>query len=149
VVSCESSWPLLRGQRSFHLGNRGQDGNSQVGLGEEKWTHVHLCAGSRSAIGNRARDARRQDNTTRRRRLRFQLIKILVVIFALRSYRECAKGVYKLQGMICRGFPPQHFLFLFRTDYMDSSDFYCYFWAYQFLLFSFSVLHFLVVVSVR
>ena len=30
MVSCESSWPLLRGQRSFHLGNRGQDGNSQV-----------------------------------------------------------------------------------------------------------------------
>jgi len=30
VVTCESSWPLLRGQRSFHLGNRGQDGNSQV-----------------------------------------------------------------------------------------------------------------------
>jgi len=33
----------------------------------------------------------------------------------------------------------------------DSPDFYCYFWAmaYPFLLFSFSVLHFLVVVSVR
>ena len=29
MVSCESSWPLLRGQRSLHLGNRGQDGNSQ------------------------------------------------------------------------------------------------------------------------
>jgi len=28
-------------------------------------------------------------------------------------------------------------------------DFYCYFWAYPFLLFSFSVLHFLVVVSMQ
>ena len=33
------------------------------------------------------------------------------------------------------------------TDYMDSPDLYCYFGAYPFLLFSFSVLHFLVVVS--
>ena len=32
---------------------------------------------------------------------------------------------------------------------MDSPDFYCYFWAYPFLLFSFSVFHFLVAGSVR
>ena len=40
--------------------------------------------------------------------------------------------------------------FFFRTDYINSPDFYCYFWAYPFLLISFfSVLHFLVVVSAR
>ena len=35
----------------------------------------------------------------------------------------------------CKSFPPQPFFFFFRTDYMDSPDFYCYFWAYPFLLF--------------
>jgi len=36
-------------------------------------------------------------------------------------------------------------------NYIDSPDFYCYFWAYPFLLFSFFLffLQFLVVVSVR
>ena len=49
----------------------------------------------------------------------------------------------------CKSFPLQPFFFFFRTDYMDSLEFYCYFWAYPFLLISFSVLHFLVVGSVR
>ena len=51
--------------------------------------------------------------------------------------------------LFCKSFPSQPFLFFFRTDYMDYPDFYCYFWAYPFLLFSLSVLQFLVVVSVR
>ena len=38
--------------------------------------------------------------------------------------------------------------FFFRTDYMIPQTVYCYFWAYPFLLFSFSVLHFSVVGSV-
>jgi len=51
-------------------------------------------------------------------------------------------------SFFCKSLPQQTFLFFFRTDCMDSPDFYFYFWAYPFLLFSFSVLHFLVVVSV-
>jgi len=43
--------------------------------------------------------------------------------------------------IFCKSFPLQPFYFFFRTDV------YCYFSAYPFLLFSFSVLHFLVVVS--
>ena len=39
-------------------------------------------------------------------------------------------------------FPTAAFLFLLRDWlYMIPADFYCYFWAYPFLLFSFSVLH--------
>ena len=51
--------------------------------------------------------------------------------------------------LFCKSFPLQPFLFFFRTDYMDSQTVDCYFWAYLFLLFSLSVLHFLVVGSVR
>jgi len=51
--------------------------------------------------------------------------------------------------LFCKSFPPQPFLFFFRTDCMDSGDFCWYFWAYRFLLFSYSVLHFLVVLSVQ
>jgi len=40
------------------------------------------------------------------------------------------------------------FFFFFQDWLHDSPDFYCYFWTYPFLLFSFSVLHFLIVVSV-
>jgi len=41
-------------------------------------------------------------------------------------------------------------LSFFLHDWLhDFPDFYCYFWAYPFILFSFSVLHFLVVGSVR
>ena len=47
-------------------------------------------------------------------------------------------------------YPSHCSLSFFLQDWLhDSPDFYCYFWAYPFLLFSFSVLHFLVVVSVR
>jgi len=50
--------------------------------------------------------------------------------------------------LFCESFPLQPFFFFFRTDYMIPQTFYGYFWAYPFLLFSFSVLHFLVVGSV-
>jgi len=45
--------------------------------------------------------------------------------------------------------PTAAFLFLLQDWLHDSPDFYCYFRAYPFLLSTFSVLHFLVVVSVR
>jgi len=38
--------------------------------------------------------------------------------------------------LFCKSFPLQPFFFFFRTDYLDSPDFYCYFWA-SVLLFSF------------
>ena len=34
--------------------------------------------------------------------------------------------------LFCKSFPPQPFLFFFRTDYMDSPDYDCHFWAYPF-----------------
>ena len=51
--------------------------------------------------------------------------------------------------LFCKSFPLQPFLLLLQHWLHDSPDFYCYFWAYPFLLFSFSVLHFWVVCSVR
>ena len=39
--------------------------------------------------------------------------------------------------LICISFPPQPFLFFFRTDYMDSPDFFCYFYFLVFLFYTF------------
>jgi len=47
----------------------------------------------------------------------------------------------------CKILPTAAFLFLLQDWLHDSSDLYCYFWAYPFLHFSFSVFHFLVVGS--
>jgi len=49
-----------------------------------------------------------------------------------------------------KSFPPQPFLFFFQVSLHGfPQTAYCYFWAYPSLLFSFSVLHFSVVVSER
>jgi len=44
--------------------------------------------------------------------------------------------------LFCESFPPQPFLFFFRTDYMDSPDYSTVTSEHiRFLLFSFSVIH--------
>jgi len=50
-------------------------------------------------------------------------------------------------SLFCKSFPPQPFLFFFRTDYMYSPD--CLLLLLSIPVFNFSVLHFLVVVSMR
>ena len=75
------------------------------------------------------------------------------VIICQQSYSSITHSLFHPRlttFLFCKSFSPQPFFFFFSTDYMDSPDFYCYFSAYSVLyFFSFSVLHFLVVVSVR
>jgi len=78
-------------------------------------------------------------------------LQILLTAAFLFLLQDSLHGFNKLKTFLfCESFPLQPFFFFFSTDYMDSPDFYCYFSAYSVLyFFSFSVLHFLVVVSVR
>jgi len=57
---------------------------------------------------------------------------------------------YRNYATVTVSFPPQPFLFFFRIHYMDSPDYLVLLLSiFRLLLFSFSVLHFLVVGSVR
>ena len=55
----------------------------------------------------------------------------------------------RLKTFFCKSFSLQPFFSFFQNELRDSPDFYCHFLHICFLLFSFPVLQFLVVVSVR
>ena len=75
--------------------------------------------------------------------VRKQLYLLLLLLLLLVFHHPLSLSHTRLKTFLfCKSFPLQSFFFFFRTDYMDFPDFYCYFWAYRFLLFSFSVLHF-------
>ena len=50
---------------------------------------------------------------------------------------SCVQFLVTKTSLFSKSFPLQPFFFFFRTDYMIPPDFYCYFWACQFLLFVF------------
>ena len=72
----------------------------------------------------------------------------ILIIISIPSPTHSFIPSFFIPNLFCKSFPLQPFLFFFRTDYMGFPSVYCYIWAYPFLLFSFSVLHFLVVSSV-
>ena len=84
-------------------------------------------------------------------RLSYTMLRRNMIPSKIKSTSLWKRGISGLEKffLFCKSFPLQPFFFFFRTDYMDSPDFYCYFRAYPFLLFTFSLLHFLVVISVR
>ena len=67
---------------------------------------------------------------------KFMLLTIILIII---SFLSPSHSLFHAENLpFLQIIPlPQPFLFFFKTDYMDSPDFYCYFCAYSFLLFIF------------
>ena len=57
-----------------------------------------------------------------------KIVMLLTVILIIISFPSPTHSHSRLKSFLfCKSFPLQPFLFFFRTDYMDSPDFYCYF----------------------
>ena len=58
---------------------------------------------------------------------------VILIIISIISFPSSTLFHSRLKTFLfCKSFPLQPFFFFFRTDYMDSSDFYCYFqWRIQ------------------